>query len=115
MASVASKRKEALASTARTASENSLPISLPPDATDIGIVIKTTAFTSGTFTAQLQTSFDGTTWLDVAGAVSTAIAATGEEHKFASAPCLAMVRIELVGATTPVATNEVFIVYGQNN
>ena len=112
MSNVVEKRIEAFASAARTATATSAAFLLSHDATDIGICIATTAFTSGTFTAKIQHSLDGVAWEDLTGATSTAIAATGQETKFASVPCLPKVRVVLTGATTPVATQSVFIVYG---
>jgi hypothetical protein len=44
--------------------------------------------------------------------VSSAIAATGVEVKAATSPVLPMLRVVLTGATTPVATQSVYIVYG---
>ena len=112
MGDIVSKRIEFFASAARTATATSEPKSLPTDATDIGIAIDTSAFTSGTFTAKVQHSLNGSRWVDLAGAVSTAIAATGIEVKFASAACLPLIRVVLTGASTPVATQSVAVVYG---
>jgi len=111
MSTVAEKRIEVFASAARTATDTSVSYTLPGDATSIGICIDTSAFTSGTFTAKIQHSLNGSRWVDLAGATSTAIAATGVEVKFASADCLPLVRVVLTGATTPVATQSVAIVY----
>lgn len=110
--SVVEKRIIALGSAARTVTETSKPFSLPGDATNVGIAINTTAFTSGTFTAKLQHSLDGATWLDVAGAVSSAVGGTGLEVDFASTAVLPLVRVVLTGASTPSATQSVAIVYG---
>lgn len=112
MSNVAEKRIEVFASAARTATATSTQVSIPSDATDIGIAIETTAFTSGTFTAKIQHSLSGDKWVDLAGATSTAIAATGVEVKFASTACLPLLRVVLTGATTPVATQSVYIIYG---
>lgn len=112
MADIAEKRKEALESSARTASENSSSINLPGDAVNIGIAMSTSAYTSGTFTAKIQHSLDGSVWEDLAGATTGAISATGLKTAFATASCLPIVRVVLTGATTPIATNQVFIIYG---
>lgn len=112
MANVAEKRVEVFASAARSATATSEPFTIPGDATDVGICIDTSAFTSGTFTAKIQHSLNGARWVDLAGATSTAIAATGVEVKFASAACLPLIRVVLTGATTPVATQSVAVVYG---
>ena len=69
---------ELLPSAARTATATGLGVALPPDAKDIGILMITTAFTSGTFTAKLQTSWDGSTWTDLTTATTAAIGATGQ-------------------------------------
>lgn len=112
MGSVVEKRIEVFSSAARTATATSEQRSIPGDATDIGICIDTSAFTSGTFTAKIQHSLNGSRWVDLAGATSTAIAATGVEVKFASEACLPLVRVVLTGASTPIATQSVAIVYG---
>lgn len=112
MSNVIEKRILALASAARTATATSSSFQLSHDATDIAICISTTAFTSGTFTAKLQHSLDGVAWEDVAGAVSPAVAATGQVTDYATAAVLPMVRVVLTGASTPVATQSVYIVYG---
>ena len=112
MSNVIEKRQVVLASAARTATATSNSFQLSHDATDIAICITTTAFTSGTFTAKLQHSLDGVAWEDVAGAVSPAVAATGQVTDYATAAVLPMVRVVLTGASTPVATQAVTIVYG---
>ena len=109
---VIEKRIEVFASAARTASATSGGFHLPGDADHVCIAIETTAFTSGTFTAKLQQSLSGDKWVDVAGATSTAIAATGVEVKAATSPVLPMLRVVLTGASTPIATQAVYIVYG---
>lgn len=109
---VIEKRIEVFASEARTASATSSSVSIPGDADHVCIVIETTAFTSGTFTAKLQQSLSGSIWVDVAGATSTAIAATGVEVKAATSPVLPLLRVVLTGASTPIATQSVYIVYG---
>ena len=73
MANVVEKKKELLASAARTATTTGEPVSIPGDATDIGILMNTTAYTSGNFTAKLQTSSDGTNWTDVTTATTGAV------------------------------------------
>lgn len=112
MSNVAEKRIEVFASAARTATATSNQFSIPGDATDIGICIDTSAYTSGNFTAKIQHSLNGSRWVDLAGAASTAIAATGVEVKFASAACLPLLRVVITGASTPVATQSVAVVYG---
>jgi len=112
MSNVVEKRQVVLASAARTATATSDAIDLPGDAISVGIAIQTSAFTSGTFTAKLQHSLDGSVWLDVAGAVSSAVAATGMEIDFASTAVLPKLRVVLTGASTPIATQVVYIVYG---
>ena len=106
------KRKEIFASAARTASATSAAVNIPGDATDIAIAIETTAFTSGTFTAKIQHSLNGNKWLDLPGATSSAVAAVGLEVEHATDACLPMLRVVLTGASTPVATQSVYIVYG---
>ena len=112
MSDIAEKRIEVFASAARSATATSAPVSLPGDAVNIGIAIDTSAYTSGNFTAKIQHSLNGSRWVDLAGATSTAIAATGVEVKFASVTCLPLVRVVITGASTPVATQSVAIVYG---
>jgi hypothetical protein len=112
MSNVAEKRQIVLASAARTATATSSAIQLSSDATDVGICVVTTAFTSGTFTAKLQHSLDGVKWEDVPGAVSSAIGAVGQETDFASTAVLPMVRVVLTGASTPIATQYVAVIYG---
>ena len=112
MSNVAEKRQLALSSAARTATATSDSFQLSSDATDVGIAIDTSAFTSGTFTAKLQHSLDGSRWTDVAGAASSAVGATGMQVAFASTAVLPMVRVVLTGASTPSATQSVYIVYG---
>jgi hypothetical protein len=109
---VVEKRIEVFASAARTATATSGTYSIPGDADHVCIAIETTAFTSGTFTAKIQQSLTGNEWVDVAGATTTAIAATGVEVKAATSPVLPMLRVVLTGASTPVATQSVSIVYG---
>ena len=109
---VAEKRIEVFASAARSATATSAKLSIPGDAINVGIAIETTAFTSGTFTAKIQESLSGDKWVDLAGATSTAIGAVGVEVKFATKPCLPLLRVVLTGATTPIATQSVYIVYG---
>jgi len=112
MSNIIEKRQEMFASAARTATATSEPISLPGNATDIAIAIETTAFTSGTFTAKIQHSLSGVKWLDLPGATSSAVAAVGLEVEHATDACLPLVRVVLTGASTPVATQSVYIVYG---
>ena len=112
MGDIVEKREIMLTSAARTATVTTEPRSLPGDATDIGICIDTSAFTSGTFTAKIQHSLNGSRWVDLAGAVSTAIAATGVEVKFATEACLPLIRVVLTGASTPVATQSVAVIFG---
>ena len=112
MSGVAEKNREVFASAARTATATSARFSLPSDAINVGICIDTSAYTSGTFTAKIQHSLDGSRWVDLAGATSTAIAATGIEVKFASETCLPLLQVVLTGATTPVATQSVYVIYG---
>lgn len=112
MSDVSGRSQELLASTARTATETSSAVSLPTDAKGVGILMNTTAYTSGNFTAKLQTSYDGgTNWSDVTTATTGAISATGSVAKYATIPCGSMVRCVLTGATTPVATQEVHVIY----
>jgi hypothetical protein len=112
MSDVAEKRIEHFASAARTATATSAQISIPGDATSIGIAMETTAFTSGTFTAKIQHSLSGDKWEDLAGATTGAIGAVGLKTGFASATALPLLRVVLTGATTPIATQSVYIVYG---
>ena len=112
MSDVIEKRLLVLASAARTVTATSKSFQLSSDATDIAICISTTAFTEGTFTAKLQHSLDGVAWEDVAGAVSPAVAATGQVTDYATVAVLPMVRVVLTAADTPVQTQSVFIVYG---
>ena len=112
MSSVVEKRQVLLDSTARTATATSSSTTLPGDAINVGICINTTAFTSGTFTAKLQHSLDGVNWTDVTGAASSAIAETGMEVAFASISVLPLVRAVLTGASTPIATQSVLLIYG---
>ena len=112
MSNVSGRKQELLPSAARTATATSDSVGLPLDATGIGILMVTSAYTSGTFTAKLQTSYDGgSTWLDVTTATTSAVAATGFEAKYATIPCGPIVRCVNTGATTPVATNQVFVIY----
>ena len=112
MASSVGKKIELLASAARTATENSDVRSLPEGATEVGILMNTTAYTSGNFTAKLQTSSDGTNWTDVTAATT---GATGQAYAFATANCLSQVRCVITGASTPVATQQVFVIFNSNN
>lgn len=112
MSGVSEKRKVAFVSAARTATATSNHISLPGDAINVGIAVDTSAFTSGTFTAKIQHSLDGVRWVDLAGATTTAIGAVSVEVKYASTACLGLLRVVLTGASTPVATQSVFVVYG---
>lgn len=112
MANVVEKRVEVFASAARTATDTSAPISLPGDAENIGICIDTSVYVSGTFTAKIQHSLNGSRWVDLAGATSSAIGATGVEVAFASTACLPLIRVVLTGASTPSATQSVAVVFG---
>jgi len=112
MAGVMEKRIEVFASAARSATATSTPFTLPGDAIDIAIAIDTSAYTSGTFTAKIQHSLNGSRWLDLPGATSSAVAAVGLEVEHATEACLPLVRVVLTGATTPVATQSVAIIYG---
>ena len=112
MAAVVEKRIQAFASAARTATDTSNQFTIPGDAIHVGIAMDTTAYTSGTFTAKLQHSLDGVNWEDVGGATTGAISATGLKTAFASAQVLPLVRVVLTGATTPSATQSVYVIYG---
>jgi len=112
MSDVSEKRIESFASAARTATATSNQVSIPGDATSIGIAMETSAFTSGTFTAKLQHSLSGDQWEDLAGATTGAIGAVGLKTGFASASALPLLRVVLTGASTPVATQSVYIIYG---
>jgi hypothetical protein len=112
MSDVAEKRIEAFASAARTATATSNLISIPGDATSIGIAMETTAYTSGNFTAKIQHSLSGDQWEDLAGATTGAISATGLKTATSTATALPLLRVVLTGATTPVATQSVYIIYG---
>ena len=112
MSDVSGRSIELLPSAARTATATGVAVAIPLDAKGIGILMITSAFTSGTFTAKLQTSYDGgTTWLDVTTAVTAAVGAVGFSAKYATIPCGPLVRCVNTGATTPVATNQVFVIY----
>jgi hypothetical protein len=114
MADVVGKQEELLASAARTATTTSAQKGISNRAKDIGIKMITTAYTSGTFTAKLQSSWDGgTTWADVAGATTSAVNSTGVEVGFATANCSSLVRAVVTGATTPSATNQVFVIFNE--
>lgn len=112
MASVMEKRKEVFASAARTATATSASFSLPGDATDIAIAMETTAFTSGTFAAKIQHSLTGDKWLDLPGADTSTVGGVGLVVEHATEACLPLLRVVLTGATTPVATQSVSVVYG---
>jgi hypothetical protein len=113
MSNVAGKKIRLLESAARTATETSTHIALPNNAKCIGIVMNTTAYTSGNFTAKLQTSSDGTNWTDITTATTAAVAATGQDYAFATVDCFSLVRCVLTGATTPVATQSVDVVFNE--
>ena len=115
MANSVGKKIQLLASAARTATETSNAKSLPEGATDVGILMNTTAYTSGNFTAKLQTSSDGVNWTDVTTATTAAISATGQAYAFATVNCLSQVRAVLTGASTPSATQEVFVIFNSIN
>lgn len=96
---------------ARTASATSGTYSLPSDADHVGIAVETTAYTSGTFVAKIQHSLTGEQWVDVAGATTTGNA-VGMTVGFASTAIMPMIRVVLTGATTPIATQIVSVIYG---
>jgi hypothetical protein len=111
MANATTKMIELLPSAARTATATGEAKALPDGAQDVGILMITTAFTSGTFTAKLQTSFDGTNWTDVTTATTAAIGATGQAYAYATVNVGSYVRAVNTGASTPVATNQVFVIF----
>jgi len=113
MSNVSGRKKELLASAARTVTTVGNPISLPLDAKDIGIMLEVTADASaGTFTAKLETSFDGgANWMDVTTATSGAISAVGVTAKYATIPCGPLVRATLTAASSPVQTQAVYVIY----
>jgi len=114
MGDVIGKKIELLASAARTATVTSAAKALPSNAKDVGILMVTTAYTSGNFTAKLQSSWDGgTNWTDVAGATTGAISATGQKFAISTENCGPLVRTVNTGATTPIATNQVFVVFNE--
>jgi len=114
MSDVVGNKIPLLVSAARTATATSASITLPSNAKDVGIIMHTTADTgSGTFTAKLQTSADGTTWSDVAGATTGAITATGADYAFATTNCFSLIRCVLTEAGTAVATQSVDVVYNE--
>ena len=111
MSDLITQRVVAFASAARTATDTSAQITLPSSAQSIAIAMETTAYSTGTFTAKIQHSLDGAQWEDVTGATTGAIGATGLKTGAASIPVLPLVRVVLTGASTPSATQRVFIVY----
>ena len=113
MSDVSGRKKELLASAARTATAVGSSVSLPSDAKGIGILLVVTADSgTGTFEAKLETSFDGgSTWMDVTTATSGAITAVGVTAKFASIPCGPHVRCTLTESGTAVQTQQVFVIY----
>jgi hypothetical protein len=116
MSNCVGKKKEILASAARTVTTTGVAFSLPEGATDVGILMNTSADASaGTFTAKLQTSSDGSVWTDVAGATTSAVTAVGQDFGFATAHCLSLVRCVLTAASTPSATQKVFVIFNSVN
>ena len=113
MSDVSGRKKQLLASEARTATAVGNLVSLPPDAKGIGILLVVTADSgTGTFAAKLETSFDGgTTWMDVTTATSGAISDVGVTAKFATIPCGPAVRCTLTESGTAVQTQQVFVIY----
>lgn len=114
MGDVVGKKIELLASAARTATATGEGKALPSNAKDVGILMVTTAYTSGNFTAKLQSSWDGgTNWTDVAGATTGAISATGAKFAMSTENCGPLIRCVNTGATTPIATNQVFVIFNE--
>lgn len=112
MANATTKLLELLPSAARTATATGAAKSTPADAQDIGILMLTSAHTSGNFTAKLQTSFDGgSSWTDVTTATTGAVSATGQAYAFATVNVGSLVRCVNTGASTPSATNQVFLIF----
>ena len=113
MSDVSGRKIELLASAARTVTTVGNAKSLPLDATGIGILLVVTADSSaGTFAAKLETSFDGgTTWMDVTTATSGATSAVGVLAKYATIPCGPMVRATLTAASSPIQTQQVFVIF----
>ena len=114
MGNVVGKKIELLASAARTATATSNGFALPSNAKDVGILMLTTAAASGDFTAKLQSSWDGgTNWTDVAGATTGAISATRAKFAISTEDCGPLVRCVNTGASTPNATNQVFVIFNE--
>ena len=117
MSNVIGKKLELLASAARTVTTTGNAVSLPSNAKDIGILHVATADASaGTFAATLETSWDGgDTWVAVTGAAPGAKSAVGGFYAAATINCSNLVRAVLTAATSPVQTNEVFVVFNEGN